>query len=239
MKEFSGNPKTWLVAHRGDQDSSVENTLSAFEQASEFGAQFAECDIQFTRDLVPVVIHDDFLKRLCDLALHVSLLDLIDLKELCYPYFKLLRLSKLIAWLERTPQLSLFIEVKPDIRTRLNDNEIADVLTKCLPETLLSRIILISEAGNILDVCHARLDCRIGWVAEGNDRPDSRLDYVFMPYTEVASIKTWHERGIKVGLYTLNDAKLAHEMRSLGADLIETNHYSRMLIDLEEAREQN
>lgn len=234
MNKLPDNPKTWLVAHRGDQDGGVENTLAAFELATESGAQFAECDIQFTRDMIPVVIHDDSLKRLCDLALHVSLLDLIDLEELCYPYCKLLPLSKLLAWLERNPQLTLFIEVKPDIRARLDDSEIAALLTKQLPGTLLPRIVLISESGKILDACRAQLNCRTGWVAEGDDRAESRLDYVFMPYSEATSIEAWHGKGVKVGLYTVNDAELAHEMIQLGADLIETDLYSKMLIELKE-----
>ncbi|MCF7820946.1 MAG: glycerophosphodiester phosphodiesterase, partial [Mariprofundaceae bacterium] len=116
MKKFPDDPGTWLVAHRGDREGGVENTLAAFKLAVKSGALFAECDIQFTRDLVPVVIHDDSLKRLCDLALHVSLLDLIDLEELCYPCFTLLTLQKLLIWLKEKPQLTLFIEIKPDIR---------------------------------------------------------------------------------------------------------------------------
>jgi len=233
MKKPPDNPKIWLVAHRGDRDGGIENTLATFELAAESGAQFAECDIQFTRDMVPVVIHDDYLKRLCDLALHVSLLDLIDLKELCFPYFKLLPLSKLLVWLERNPQLTLFIEIKPDIRTRIDDNGIASLLVKQIPETLLSRIVLISESGRILDGCHAQMDCPIGWVAEGGDRPESSLDYVFMPYSESSSIKAWQSKDVKVGLYTVNNAELAHELLAQGADLIETDHYTRMVAEIE------
>ncbi|MES0370806.1 MAG: glycerophosphodiester phosphodiesterase family protein [Mariprofundaceae bacterium] len=232
MSKLPDDPKTWLVAHRGDQENGIENTLAAFELAIESGALFAECDIQFTRDMVPVVIHDDLLKRLCDLALHVSLLDLIDLKELCYPYFKLSTLSKLLAWLDRNPQLTLFIEIKPDIRARVDDAEIAAVLAKQIPEALLPRIVLISESGKILNACHAQLSCRIGWVAEGDDHPDSDLDYVFMHCSESASIKPWHDKGAKVGLYTINSATVAHEMLQLGADLIETDYYARMLSEL-------
>lgn len=235
MKKLPDNPKTWLVAHRGDQDGGIENTLAAFELATESGARFAECDIQFTRDLVPVVIHDNSLKRLCDLALHVSLLDLIDLKELCYPYFKLLPLSSLLAWLERDPQLTLFIEIKPDIRERLNSTEVASLLCKQIPETLLPRTVLISESGSIIDACKSQLNCCIGWVAEENDKPESRLDYVFMHCSESASIKSWHDKGAKVGLYTINDTGVAREMLQLGADLIETDYYTRMLSEFDQS----
>jgi glycerophosphoryl diester phosphodiesterase len=57
---------TTPIAHRGLHDRSkgiIENSRSAFEAA--IAAGFAiECDLQLTRDGVPVVIHDDKLDRL-------------------------------------------------------------------------------------------------------------------------------------------------------------------------------
>lgn len=49
-----------LVSHRGEHDNRIifENTLPAFEVAREAGVWGLECDIHWTRDLVPVVIHD-------------------------------------------------------------------------------------------------------------------------------------------------------------------------------------
>lgn len=61
----------WLterpIAHRGfhDRNRSVwENTLAAFSRAAEAGFAI-ECDLQYAADAVPVVFHDDTLKRLC------------------------------------------------------------------------------------------------------------------------------------------------------------------------------
>jgi len=166
MSNTSANLKARLVAHRGDQSHEVENTLSAFREAADNGAHFAECDIQFTRDLIPVVIHDDYLKRLCDLALHVSMLDLIDLKELCYPYFKLLTLRKLMAWLKHQQQLTLFIEIKTDISTRLSCDETVTAIRNEIPSSLIPNLVIISEAASILQACKKQMKCVIGWVAE-------------------------------------------------------------------------
>ncbi len=179
--------------------------------------------------------------RLCDLALHVSRLDLIDLKELCYPCFKLLTLKKLLAWLKENPPLTLFIEIKPDIRTRLSAGEVADRLKKEIPAALLPRLVLISESASTLQACKKQMKCAIGWVAEGEDRPDAemenQLDYIFMPYRKAESIEAWHQRGVKVGLYTINGANLARQMLELDADLIETDHFSSMLAELEGGHE--
>lgn len=233
MEKFSDDPREWLVAHRGDHDGGIENTLGAFRFAAESGATLAECDIQFTRDLVPVVIHDDSLKRLCDLALHVSLLDLIDLEELCYPYFTLLTLRKLLMWLKEKPQLTLFIEIKPDIRKRLDDGDIATRLAALIPQAVLSHVVLISESGNILNACRDRLSCPVGWVAEGNEQAELPPDYVFMPYSEATMIDQWHSRDVKVGLYTINSGETARQLMDSGADMIETNHFSKMVAELD------
>ncbi|MCJ8051891.1 glycerophosphodiester phosphodiesterase [Shinella curvata] len=61
----------WLterpIAHRGYHDLNRaiwENTLSAFARAVEAGFAI-ECDLQYVADAIPVVFHDDDLKRLC------------------------------------------------------------------------------------------------------------------------------------------------------------------------------
>jgi glycerophosphoryl diester phosphodiesterase len=52
-----------VVAHRGSRQRAPENTLAAFRMACEDGADAIEFDVQFTRDGVPVVIHDRLLDR--------------------------------------------------------------------------------------------------------------------------------------------------------------------------------
>ena len=54
-----------VVSHRGEHDGRVvlENTLPAFDAAAAQGVWGIECDIRWTRDLVPVVIHDPDLRR--------------------------------------------------------------------------------------------------------------------------------------------------------------------------------
>lgn len=53
-----------LVAHRGVGTEAPENTLPAYQIAAEKGFQYAETDIQTTKDGVWVVSHDSNLKRM-------------------------------------------------------------------------------------------------------------------------------------------------------------------------------
>jgi glycerophosphoryl diester phosphodiesterase len=52
------------VAHRGDPYRLRENTLGSLRSAFRRGADAVETDVRLTRDGVPVLLHDDTLKRL-------------------------------------------------------------------------------------------------------------------------------------------------------------------------------
>lgn len=52
-----------VVAHRGNSAGAPENTLEAFSQAVEMGADALEFDVRLTRDGIPVILHDPDLDR--------------------------------------------------------------------------------------------------------------------------------------------------------------------------------
>ncbi len=72
-----------LVSHRGEHDnhSVYENTLAAFRLARDAGVWGIECDIHWTRDLVPVVIHDPDGARVFGDASVVAALDFKELRK--------------------------------------------------------------------------------------------------------------------------------------------------------------
>lgn len=55
-----------IISHRGEHDNQqvMENTLQAFETATDAGVWGIECDIRWTSDLVPVISHDPSPARL-------------------------------------------------------------------------------------------------------------------------------------------------------------------------------
>ena len=59
--------RNWHYAHRGFHDNksaAPENSMAAFKKAVEAGYGI-EFDVQLTKDRVPVVFHDETLKRVC------------------------------------------------------------------------------------------------------------------------------------------------------------------------------
>jgi glycerophosphoryl diester phosphodiesterase len=52
-----------IIAHRGASAFAPENTLAAFQLAKDAGAEGVEFDVHLARDGVPVVVHDEDLRR--------------------------------------------------------------------------------------------------------------------------------------------------------------------------------
>ncbi|HEY2871347.1 MAG TPA: glycerophosphodiester phosphodiesterase family protein [Reyranella sp.] len=55
-----------VIGHRGAMAYAPENTLASFREARKRGAAWVEIDVKLTADGVPVVMHDDSLKRTMD-----------------------------------------------------------------------------------------------------------------------------------------------------------------------------
>lgn len=71
-----------ILAHRGDKLHAPENTLPAFEQAIQKGADGIELDVKLTADGHVVVIHDSKVERTTDGSGHVASLTLEALRKL-------------------------------------------------------------------------------------------------------------------------------------------------------------
>jgi glycerophosphoryl diester phosphodiesterase len=52
-----------VIGHRGAMAYAPENTLASFREARKRGAAWVEIDVKLTADSVPIVMHDDSLKR--------------------------------------------------------------------------------------------------------------------------------------------------------------------------------
>ncbi len=71
-----------IIAHRGHKVGAPEQTLAAFTLAIELGATMLEADLRFTRDGVPVLMHDRLLDRTTSGTGPVADMDWTDLAQL-------------------------------------------------------------------------------------------------------------------------------------------------------------
>ena len=81
---FSETPlvhQPWAIGHRGCLYE-PENTIAAVERADSFGADYAEIDVKLSKDGIPMVIHDDSLRRLAGISDKVENMTAAQLEEL-------------------------------------------------------------------------------------------------------------------------------------------------------------
>lgn len=109
---------TWAIAHRGASDRYPENTLLAFEQALELGAEAVECDVHLSADGEVVVIHDPTVDRTTNGHGEVAAMTLEELRRLDagirrHPRFAGQRIPTLSEVLELVRgRAQVFIELK-------------------------------------------------------------------------------------------------------------------------------
>ena len=85
-----------VVAHRGSSAAQAEHTLDAYELALAEGADSLECDVRLTRDGVLVCVHDRRIDRVSDGRGVLSTLELADLADLDFAWWKARERSPLL-----------------------------------------------------------------------------------------------------------------------------------------------
>lgn len=80
------------IAHRGFSGEYLENSLEAIREAILIGADGIEFDIRFTRDGIPILMHDPTLEKTgvdrnnekpCPVTTEISKLNFHEMRELC------------------------------------------------------------------------------------------------------------------------------------------------------------
>lgn len=115
----SDSKMPWIIAHRGASAVAPENTFAAFRKAFDVGAEGIEFDVQIAKDGVPVVIHDNDLKRLALIEGRVSQLTSTKLSKLDVGSWfnrKNPQLAKNEFANETVPTLAEFLEFSKDYK---------------------------------------------------------------------------------------------------------------------------
>ncbi|MFC2948242.1 glycerophosphodiester phosphodiesterase [Virgibacillus sediminis] len=111
--------KTAIFAHRGASGYSPENTMPAFQLAYEMGTDGIETDVQLTKDGIPVLIHDEQVKRTTNGRGYIKDLTFEEVKRLDagswfssrFTGASIPSLEEFLEWIEDKP-LYLNIELK-------------------------------------------------------------------------------------------------------------------------------
>jgi len=119
-----------LIGHRGVKNLSPENTLNSIELAYKLGLKWVEIDVKISKDLIPILLHDDTLERTTNgkgLPIDFNYYNLkkLDAGFYYYNYFTKIRIPTLKQVLSfcKKHKICLNIELKPNIGFEKNNVE--------------------------------------------------------------------------------------------------------------------
>ncbi len=226
-----------LVAHRGDAGRCPENTLVSIRAALEAGVRAVEFDVQFTRDEVPVVLHDANLRRTTGVDAAVFDLDVDRVRAIeIGAGITVPTLADMVAELRAWPDAIAFVEIK---RASLRRFGVGPVVERVLDELrpIMDNAVVISFDREAVDLARREGPARIGWVIEAwNDavRADAGTlgpQYLFCNLP-LAGDPLWPGpwQWVVYGVETVDDAMA---MADRGADFVETMAVGELLAALE------
>jgi len=228
--------KNRLVAHRGDMNSYPENSLLALTKAAELGFTYLELDIQFSKDKVPIVIHDENLVRTTgiDKNIHEFLADelishkvLTKDKDVESSLLHIATLEKTIEILNEYSEITLFVEIK---RQCLDNNDLDMVINTVLSvlQRAKFKTVIISFVNEVIEAIHYKKTVKTGWVTNKYDQEHHSIanslepDYLFCNIKKVNDPSMLWEGPWKWVLYDITNPKFAYELLMQDVDLIET-----------------
>jgi len=226
-----------LVGHRGCAGHAPENTLGGFARAAELGCDWVEFDVQLSRDGIPVVVHDSNLERTTghDMPVRFMLASRIgelDAGSWFDAKWRDERVPTLAQVLDACAVLGLMpnIEVKYDCGAlRRCARAVASVIAERWPggkpPPLISSFSLralywsrLANPAQPLALLMWRK--RVKFWKLHTRLLRCRAVHVDGTLATAPLIAAAHKRGLTVGVYTINDADRAAELRAMGVDYI-------------------
>ncbi|MGM2787513.1 glycerophosphodiester phosphodiesterase [Bacillus cereus group sp. Bce018] len=232
------NPE--VIAHRGFLGSFPENTLTAFTSAIARGADALEMDVQFTKDGIPVVIHDETVDRTTNGTGRVDSLTLAEIQALdagskFHSLFSGTRIPTLENVLYETGKKAekLYIEIK----SAKTIDDIQKVVDMIFQFGIENRCIIASF--NMEDIVNVRKlypTIKVAFVKGGLpsesefEKMKELGNVMFQPdYVHVLNNKAYVEKlyaaGIDISVWTVNNMDHVDRLAKNGVFKIITNNY--------------
>ena len=215
-----------IMAPRGSSQVAPENTMAAFRKAIEEGADWIELDVQETADGEVVVLHDsDFMKlagenlKIWDAAME-DLKD-IDIGSWFSTEFKAERVPTLAAVLDECKgRIRVNIELKYYGHDEQLEQRVVNIVES---RDMSSEVVAMSlKMDGVRKLKSLRPDWKVGLlmsVAAGNLR---KLEADFLAvnarFASQNFVRTAHDNGKEVYVWTVNDALTMSTMISRGVD---------------------
>lgn len=233
---FTSRPHPLVVAHRGASRAAPENTLAAFREALDRGADAVELDVQRTSDGHLIIVHDATLERTTDGRGLVARHSLAALKKLDagrwfnerFAGERLPTLEEAAAAIDK--RAGLFVEIK---QGPVFDDKIEAAIARVIEERGLVEWCEVSS----FDHSSVRRMKTLLPAVPGGILYDAMLIDPFgaarlaqadalhpgWPMVTPDLVTEAHRRGLAVAVWTVNDEDVIAQLARLGVDAIVTD----------------
>ena len=224
-------PTPIIIAHRGLHDVQPENSVLGFRAAASSGIEWVELDVQQSVEGLPVIMHDDTLKRTTGLAGRIDRHRAIQLARLRLrdgegrpsdahvPVLLATHANPLASF-----DGNLLVEIKPCDAAAL-------VARTAQAMRMLHRhwIIQSFDRANLGHARRVAPEVERAFLADNPrdllslDSPDFSAIHVAFGMIDDALVKRAHAHGMRIGAWTVNDPADLRRMIELGVDRIITD----------------
>ncbi|MGE0079726.1 MAG: glycerophosphodiester phosphodiesterase [Thiohalomonadaceae bacterium] len=209
-----------ITAHRAGAALGLENSLQALAQSIAYGTPWAEIDVQLTADGVVVVFHDPDLRRLADDPRRVRDLPFAELPPLTGG-IRVPTLAEFIA--AARGRIRLNIELKdygdgPDLAVR-----VAEFLKA---QGFARQATVCSFNPAVVEELKRRApEVPAGHVLEAGPLPAAPAEFVSVAWQGLTPelVRTAHDRGMGVHVWTVNDGEHMLRLLAMGVDKVITD----------------
>lgn len=231
------------MAHRGDMTAYPENSLMAFRAAAELGFSYMELDIQLSKDLVPIVIHDENLVRTTGVNKSVCQ---TSFEEICTykvlmpsqhnvsdNLLKIARLKDVVELLNIHSNATLFVEIKRESIDKFDLQTVVEATIDDLQHAKFN-VVIISFLREVIEYVQDMGIYLTGWALKDYDEAHHSLaktmqaEYLFCNIKKVKNPSQLWNGPWKWVLYDVKNPKYAYELLEQGVDLIETGDIVRL-----------
>ncbi|WP_371068677.1 glycerophosphodiester phosphodiesterase [Sediminibacillus sp. JSM 1682029] len=229
--------KTLVYAHRGASKLAPENTMPAFQLAYEMGAEGIETDVQLSKDGIPVLIHDESVKRTTNAVGFVQDYTFEQLQKLDagswlsekFENTPIISLEEFLIWAQ-PKQLQLNIELKNNVIDYDHmEKKVYDLLCKY---KLVNRTT-ISSFNPVSIERFKQIDSKIATALLTSQRINGLVDYtaglgakaLHIKYRLLNSkvVEQCRENDMKLRIYTINRSGAMKKCYQLKVDAIFTD----------------
>ena len=228
------------VAHRGASQYAPQNTLASFKLASQLGFDAVETDIRFTKDNVPVILHDETINstsngrgRIADMTLAQA--RKYNFGNSAYGKQKIPTLKETVRTCKENG-LTEYLEIKPHLTEAQAKNIVSIVRSGGMSSDTvwlvwenstsnLEKMNRLADKSSAIGILSEGMTTKTISLASSLKKKSGRELWIcsFVDAITKSLITKAHKAGIKVNAWTLSDSSQAAKLYGWGIDSITTN----------------